>query len=208
MIVLKALAGCLCSADIFDATQKKAKARQGQKPSRSERILYDNPPLCICFPAVHHASPAQPATLRLWVRPNGPSGCRDHAQHGEAHPAVVAVHRLLQEHIHPSREPGLLHAGLHTGRAAAEDTVPGNGTQRHLQVKITKMRMRTEADYLVWAGGAVWKRWHRFAFDETWKHYTSWQCSHPYKKKRNTDWINASAIIKGWFRNLKVPLKL
>lgn len=132
---------------MFDATQKKAKARQGQKPSQSKQTLYDTPPLCICFPAVHHAPPAQPATLRLRVRPNGPSGRRDDAQHGEAHPAVAAVHRLLQEHIHPSREPGLLHAGLHAGRAAAEDTVPGNGTQRHLQVKITKMRMRIEADF-------------------------------------------------------------
>lgn len=87
------------------------------------------------LPAVHHAAAAQPAALRLRVRPDGPAGCRDDAQHGEAQPAVAAVHRLLPQHLHASGEPGLLPAGLHAGRPPAEDAVPGDGPQRHLQVE-------------------------------------------------------------------------
>lgn len=90
--------------------------------------------ISLCVLTVHHAAPAQPAALRLWIRPNGSSGRGDHAQHGEAHPAVAAVHRLLQEHIRPARQPSLLHPGLHPGRAPDEDSVLGNWAQSHLQV--------------------------------------------------------------------------
>lgn len=85
--------------------------------------------------SVHYAAAAQPATLRLRLRPNRPPGLGDDAQHGQTHPAVSAVHRLLQEHLHAPRQPGVLHAGLQSGRAADEGPVSGDGAQRHLQVR-------------------------------------------------------------------------
>jgi len=88
----------------------------------------------VCVLAVHYAAPAQPAALRVRVRPDGPPGCGDDAQHGETHPADDTVHRLLQEHIHSPWQPSPVYAGLHPGRASETDSVLGNRTQCDLQV--------------------------------------------------------------------------
>lgn len=64
------------------------------------------------FLTVHGLAAAQPAPVHLWLWLRGPSVSCHHAQRGSTHHADHQIYRILQKHLHPSREQRLCYCGL------------------------------------------------------------------------------------------------